>query len=145
MTEAARRHLALFTLAGLMILAPVFWQYFRPVGGMMDIAGFPLGRDFINVWTGARLSTHSIATLFDYGAYYQALQDEFGRDVPFHNWGYPPSLLFFIQPLSWLPYGLALIAWTGLGLAIYLAVALRPLAREARMVALALLLLAPAT
>src|SRR5690349_3446123 len=143
-TPAARRHLAFFTLAGLFVFAPVFWMYFWPVGAS-DVSHFPLGRDFINIWMGSRLAAHSIMTLFDYGAYYDALKEAFGPETPFHNWGYPPTLLFLTQPLGSLPYWAALMIWTVLGFAIYAAVVLRELAPSARAAACGLLLLAPAT
>jgi hypothetical protein len=143
-TPAAQRHLAFFTLAGLLVFAPVFWMYFWTVGAA-DVSHFPLGRDFINVWMGSRLAAHAIMTLFDYGAYFDALKDAFGPETPFHNWGYPPTLLFLTQPLGWLPYWAALLIWTVLGFAIYAVVVVRQLAPSARMLGFALLLLAPAT
>lgn len=141
---AARRQLVFFTLAGLLVFAPVFWMYFWPVGAA-DVSHFPLGRDFINIWMGSRLASHSIMTLFDYGAYYDALKQAFGPETPFHNWGYPPTVLFLTQPLGWLFYWAALLVWTVLGFAIYAVVVLRELAPSARVTGLGLLLLAPAT
>lgn len=145
MTEAARRHLAAFTLIGLALFAPLVWMYFRPVEGLFDVAGYPLGRDFINIWMGSRLAERSVMTLFDYKAYYLAIQDAFGAQTPFHNWSYPPSFLFLVQPFGWLPYVPGLVVWTVLGFALYAATVLRRVAPSARGIALALLALAPAT
>src|SRR3954462_14619319 len=135
----AYRHFAFFTLAGMLIFAPLFWEYFRPVSVSFDIAGYPLGRDFINVWLGSRLAAQSVMTLFDYQAYYRLVLDTFGPDVPFHNWSYPPSLLTLVQPFGWLPYGAGLMGWPGLGLGAYLGVVLKPLASSQRAFACGLL------
>jgi hypothetical protein len=120
MTDALKRRLALLTLIGVILLAPIFWLVYRPVGGWSDLHGYVLGRDFINMWVGPKVAeSFGTGVLFDLGAYHKAMSMILGTDVPFHNWSYPPDVLLFAWPFSALPYALALGAWTVLGLAVF--------------------------
>ncbi len=87
--------------------------------GRMHPSGLgTLGRDFINYWSGAKLTlAGQTDILFGPTAiYYEWLKDEFGQGLSFHNWGYPPSSLLFLWPLGFLPYIPAFMAWVLFGL-----------------------------
>jgi hypothetical protein len=146
MTQAVRRQLLLLCVIGMAFAAPILWQFFRPGDALLDISGHQYGRDFLNMWAGPRIAAQSgIMALFDYEAYYKALQSLYGAPVPFHNWGYPPHLFFFISPFSALPYIPGLILWTMLGFTLYAGVVLTQLPAAARRAGLVFLLLAPAS
>ncbi|PIO99913.1 glycosyltransferase family 87 protein [Pleomorphomonas carboxyditropha] len=91
------------------------------------IVGFPprgqfyvIGRDFANMWMGARLAlSGDITTLFDWPAYVALLRKTFWPEFAVHNWSYPPHVLLFVWPLGLLPYHAALILWDVLGLAAF--------------------------
>lgn len=131
-------------LASLLVMAPVLAIYW-PAGGGLDAFGYPLGRDFINVWSGPQVAFgDKVATLFDIKAYHQAIGTLFGQPLPFHNWGYPLFTLPAFWPLAQLPYFWALAVWTIALFAVFAAVVLAEVDRSRRLPALALLALAPA-
>jgi hypothetical protein len=133
-------------LIGLCVAAPVYWEFYRPAGGMLDVVGYPIGRDFINVWAAPQIvDRFGAVTLSDFAAYHQALSEVFGIPTHFHAWSYPMDMLFFAYPFSWLPYLPALLLWTVLGFALYVAVAINRLPEGHRRVAFVFLLVAPAT
>jgi len=107
-----------------------------------DMAGYLIGRDFVNTWMGARaaLAGHP-AAWFDFDAYNTALRQLFGPEFPQHNWSYPPDLLLFTWPLGFLPYPLALAIWSLDGFALYMVIAA---AGERRPSHLLMLAVAPA-
>lgn len=82
--------------------------------------------DFTNLWAGslfARLG--HVDWLFDVDAYRAGLRALFSPDLPNHEWSYPPSILLFGAPLSWLPIFVAYLVFTFATLLI-LHFALRP-------------------
>jgi hypothetical protein len=109
-------------LLGAVSVAYVLYDIF--VGFPPRYNTFMIGRDFVNMWTGARLAVAGeIATLFDWRAYMTELHRLFGDTLTVHNWSYPPHVLLFVWPLAFLPYHVALVVWDGLGLAAYAAAA----------------------
>ncbi|HEX4411793.1 MAG TPA: glycosyltransferase family 87 protein [Xanthobacteraceae bacterium] len=87
----------------------------------VDATNFVLGRDFLNMWMGARAVLHGDpAAWFDLNAYNAALRDMLGQQYPEHFWSYPPHLLLFIWPLGLLPYLPAYLVWCVVGIALYL-------------------------
>ncbi len=109
--------------------------YLRSADGLFDGTGNVIGRDFINLWSAGTLSaTGHLIDIFDYAAYHPLQEQLFGRELPPHNWSYPPHMLLIAAPLAWLPYIWALALWSLLTLGAYL-LATRRLA----------LLIAPAT
>jgi hypothetical protein len=87
----------------------------------VDATNFVLGRDFLNMWMGARAVFHGDpAAWFDLNTYNAALRDMLGPQYPEHFWSYPPHLLLFIWPLGLMPYLVAYIAWCATGIAVYL-------------------------
>jgi hypothetical protein len=146
MPPVLQRRLLWYSLIGIGVVAPVFLLFYRPDGGLLDVTGHHIGRDFINVWTGPQIvDRFGVMTLSDLAAYHQAQSDVVGFPIHFHNWSYPLHLLFFAYPFSLLPYLPALFLWTVLGLTTYLAVTVSRLPEDHRWPALVFLLLAPAT
>ncbi|MCF6275937.1 MAG: DUF2029 domain-containing protein [Robiginitomaculum sp.] len=77
-----------------------------------------IGRDFMNYWMGAKLTLSGEAEiLFDKSAYYLRLKQEFGPNLSFHNWSYPPNTLLLLWPFGFLPYMWAYAVWTAAGVA----------------------------
>jgi hypothetical protein len=146
MPPTLQRRLIWYSLIGISLLAPVLLRFYRPDGGLLDVTGYHLGRDFINVWTGPQVvDRFGVMILSDLSGYQRAQSDVVGFPIQFHNWSYPLHLLFFAYPFSWLPYLPALFLWTVLGLTTYVALAVNRLPEDQRWPALAFLLLAPAT
>ncbi|MFM2279516.1 MAG: hypothetical protein RLZZ444_1747, partial [Pseudomonadota bacterium] len=79
-------------------------------------------RDFANYWfSGLATVTHRTSLLFqDPAAYHEALKAIFGADYPWHNWSYPPHLLFLTAPLGMMGYLPAMVMFLGVTLAFYL-------------------------
>lgn len=79
-------------------------------------------RDFANYWfSGLATVTHRTSLLFgDPAAYHAALKAIFGADYPWHNWSYPPHLLFLTAPLGMMGYLPAMAVFLGVTLAFYL-------------------------
>ena len=66
-------------------MAPLLTLYCSAANGL-DVTGHPIGRDFINVWSGPQVAFHgNVATLFNLRAYHEAIGSPFGRPQPFHN------------------------------------------------------------
>ncbi|MFJ5489548.1 hypothetical protein ACIKTA_19280, partial [Hansschlegelia beijingensis] len=88
----------------------------------LDAAGYALGRDFVNVWNGARLAlAGEAAILFDRDAYQASLAAAFGPGFPDHNWSYPPHALLLFAAFGAMPYLAALALWLALTGAAFLA------------------------
>jgi hypothetical protein len=140
-----RQPRVLWPILSLLFFAPWIRALYWPAGGGLDVTGHQIGRDFINVWAGPQLAFDGrLATLFDLGAYHQAIGELFGHPIPFHNWGYPPFTLVAFWPLAQLPYFWALAVWT-IGLfAAFAAVTLSKIDPEDRLKALIVLAAAPA-
>jgi hypothetical protein len=92
--------------------------------GMMVSQATVYGRDFANLWTGARavLEGHT-GRLYDLDAYQALQRDILSREIAGHNFSYPPHVLLLIWPFGLLPYGAALGLWTAISLAAFFAAA----------------------
>lgn len=133
MPEAQWRKFLLFSVIGVSFLTPIVWRFYWPAGGMFDVVGYHLGRDFINVWTGPQVvARYGVMMLFDLTGYHWAQSQIFGTLIYLHNWGYPLFILFFAYPLSLLPYIPALVVWTVLGFMAYACAVIPRLAPEQR-------------
>ncbi len=137
--------LTVWSTLGACFLIGLFFRAYLPSEGLRDVAGYALGRDFVNIWTAARLmlSGH-IEQAYDLSAYMSAMRAYMGAGFPFHNWSYPPSILPFTLPFGLLAYGPALVLWSALGLVAYLAVA-RPKNLRAHWLPMLLLAFGPAS
>lgn len=116
-----------------------FWFCKPPLDGMHYL----IGRDFLNMWMGARAAlTGHTHILFDTHRYNALVHQLFSPDVPWHNWSYPPHILLLIWPFGLFPYlwGYALWIAAGLGVLLWVAGGMRLKQR-----AMVFLLLAPCT
>lgn len=145
MTAAIRQPRILWPILSVLLFLPWARAFYWPASGGLDITGYPIGHDFINMWAGPQLAFDGrLAALFDLGAYHQAIGELFGHPLPFHNWGYPPFTLVAVWPLAQLPYFWALTVWTVGLFAAFAAVTLSKIDPEDRLVALIVLAAAPA-
>jgi hypothetical protein len=102
-------------LATISLVAVVAWIALSRGG--LDIAGKPLGTDFISFWSASRLVLDGApaTAVYDpprHAAVQTAAFD--GADVGYSPFPYPPSFLLICLPLGLLPYFPSLIAWVGL-------------------------------
>jgi len=147
---AARTHRGtdrrlLYVAASLLLVLPLAFAFYWPAGHGLDVTGHPIGRDFINVWSGPQVAFGGrISTLFDLRGYHAAIGDLFGQPLPFHNWGYPLFVLPAFWPLAQLPYFVALAVWTFGLFAVFAAVTVFELPQADRWPAVVVLALAPA-
>src|SRR5450631_458453 len=89
--------------------------------GRNDRFGRPLGTDFSNVYAaGTYVLDGQPAAPFDPARQYAREQAIFGAATPFYGWHYPPFFLGVAALLALMPYGLALLAWQGVTLGLYL-------------------------
>jgi hypothetical protein len=136
----------LLVLLSALLFVPVLALFYWPTMNGVDVIGYPIGRDFINIWVGPRLAFgNQLWALFDLKAYNAGIGVEFGRPLPTHGWSYPLFVLLAFWPLAQLPYFAALAVWTFGLFAIFASVTLSQIARPTRPLALLLLMLAPAT
>lgn len=90
--------------------------------GLNDYQGRPLGTDFANVYAaGTLVLDQEPEAPFDPRRQFAREQAIFGAGTQFYGWHYPPFFLFAAAALALLPYALALLAWQGATLALYLA------------------------
>ncbi len=90
--------------------------------GLNDASGRPLGTDFANVYAAGTLVLDGQPQApFDPALQYAREQAIFGAATPFYGWHYPPFFLLVAAALALMPYKLALLAWQGATLALYLA------------------------
>jgi arabinofuranan 3-O-arabinosyltransferase len=106
--------------------------------GLTNGALRPLGDDFINYWSGGRLTLIGRAHDVYNGPAYHAFQQAAVRGpIQAYHFGYPPLALPMLAPLGLVPYLPALALWLGLSAAAFW-LALRPVAgRGALLLALA--------
>jgi hypothetical protein len=89
--------------------------------GLNDRVGRPLGTDFSNVYAaGTYVLDGEPAAPFDPARQYAREQAIFGKATPFYGWHYPPFFLGLAALLATMPYWLALLAWQGVTLGLYL-------------------------
>jgi hypothetical protein len=134
----------LLLVASLALMVPVL-RFYWPAGEGLDVVGYPLGRDFINVWSGPQVAFgDKVSALFDLRGYHEAIGRLFGTPLEFHNWGYPLFTLPAFWPLAQLPYFWALAVWTVGLFAIFAAIVLGEVEPDRRRQALLLLVFTPA-
>jgi alpha-1,2-mannosyltransferase len=108
-------------LLGLYAIAIIGWIALS--GGSVDRNGKPIGTDFSSFYAAGSLVLEGrAADVYDVAAHYAREQQIFGPATPYYGWLYPPIFLFVAAALALLPYPLALAAWQGGSLALYLAV-----------------------
>jgi hypothetical protein len=83
-----------------------------------------IGRDFLNFWMYGRAAfTPDPSRFYDPVEYHRALEALLGPNYPGQNWSYPPSIFFVAAPFGWFTYLQALLIWTVLGAALFIAMA----------------------
>jgi len=146
MAGALQKQLLIFTAAGLAFAAVVIWTFYWPSDDMFDITGYPLGRDFANVWSAPQIAMHSgVAALFDLDFYQESLSRLFRPGIAPLMWSYPPNMLLLIWPFGQMPYWVSFAVWMFGGFSIYVGIILLRVARSDKCAVFAFLLLAPAT
>ncbi len=92
-----------------------------PSNGTRPFPGDPLGSDFITYW-GASILVDNGETdqIFDLHKFHEAQTRFLGKEYTNRLWHYPPFYLFYLIPLSWLPYLPAYIGWNLATFALYL-------------------------
>jgi hypothetical protein len=112
--------------------------------GIFDAAWRPIGRDFVNYWSGGvAVFDGMVPEIFDASLFHPYQERLLGHGFAQHNWSYPPHMLLLVWPLGLLPYLWALVAWSFVTLGTYLWASTA--ARDGRHFLLMALLLAPAT
>jgi arabinofuranan 3-O-arabinosyltransferase len=97
------------------------WYVFdRTRVNLTDGSRWPLGDDFINTWSGARLALHGrVGEIYDLAAFHAFQASVVGPDLQLYHYSYPPVTLLPTLPFALLPYVAALAAWTVAGLAAF--------------------------
>jgi hypothetical protein len=135
----------LYPFISLVLVGPVLlmWGYWPTLGGT-DIAGYEIGRDFINLWVAPQLAFGGhLSTLFDLTGFHAAVGAMFGHPLPFTTWSYPLYTLPAFWLLAQLPYFWALTVWLFGFLALLAVIVLSEIKPSQRAAALVVLLLSP--
>ena len=104
----------------------------------LDVAGNPLGADFIIFYAAAKLTLQGHAVQAYAPAAILAMERSVvGASRGVYLWCYPPVFQLIVAPLALLPYRAALAAWLGLSGAVYVA-AVRQVSRHRLAIPLAL-------
>src|SRR5215475_2903337 len=120
LTAARARGYSLILLA-VCTLAVIGW--IAVSDRLIDPNGKPIGTDFSSFYAAGWLALEGkAADAYNMAAHHAREQLLFGQGTPFYGWLYPPNFFLLAAPLALLPYPLALAAWQGLSLALYLAV-----------------------
>ncbi len=113
--RAPRRFPAVELLLWAILAAAGFGLIVRDLmtaNGLLLPHGAVIGRDFVNVWAGARLAVSGhVEQIYSVGGYLAALEQMFGQRFDFHAFSYPPALLMFVWPLGLIGYLPALLLW----------------------------------
>jgi len=119
--DAAVRTRRLLVAGGFVLSLVLFFVVYRP----WDLAnafmiGAPFGRDFANFWAGGHLAlTGRFDLLVDFTGYNDFIATTFHHDPTDQLvFSYPPILLPFLVPFGALPFGLAVLVWTVLNVAL---------------------------
>ncbi len=89
--------------------------------GLNDRFGRPLGTDFSNVYAaGSYVLDGEPTAPFVPARQFAREQAIFGQATQFYGWHYPPFFLGVAALLATMPYWLALIAWQGVTLILYM-------------------------
>jgi len=108
---------------GVLVVATIGWVALSK--GMIDIAGHPLGTDFLNVYAAGLLADAGLAPdAYDWHIHGQVEASVIAYDGYF-GWHYPPMFLFLAAPLALMPYALALVLYLAATFAAYLAAMIR--------------------
>lgn len=77
-----------------------------------DGAGAPLGEDFLNFWSGARLAmTGKWPVIYDFEAFHRFENGVVGGVIGLYHYSYPPVTWLVTSPFALMPYPLAWLVW----------------------------------
>lgn len=80
--------------------------------GLTNGDGHPLGRDFVNMWAGARLAwLGRFNEVYDLAAFHAFQESIVGAGLSMYHYSYPPVMALLSLPFGALPYVPALAAW----------------------------------
>jgi len=105
MTSAERRWLV---FGGFALSVVLFFVVYKPWNLASDfMIGAPVGRDFVNFWTGGHLAlTGRLDLLVDFAGYNDFIATTFDHHNPLDEriFSYPPHILLFLVPFAALPF-----------------------------------------
>jgi len=107
------RRLGMVAAASLLLLfAAEWWVHLHPAFGSGIVGGLPLGEDFVNYWSGARLAADGqVGTVYNLRAFLDFERTHAAPFDQFRWYAYPPVALVIFQPLALLDYTPAYVAW----------------------------------
>jgi arabinofuranan 3-O-arabinosyltransferase len=112
--ERVRRIAGLFAAAVLLLLVADVWMHTR--AGLADAEGIPLGRDFINYWSGAKLASSGHALqVYDIDGFAAFQRAHVAANATLKWYSYPPVMLLLSLPLALTGFGAGAALWLLLG------------------------------
>jgi len=119
--EGGRAILTLLLLAsainGAFFAAHLYWMFAGRDGLLIGPAS-PLGGDFVNLWSAARLVlSGDFQSIYPPDAFMAFQRTFLDADIGLRQWAYPPHSLLFVWPFGLLAYLPALLVWSLFGLA----------------------------
>lgn len=101
-------------------LITIAWMLLNAKNGL-DAFGEPLGNDFLAFYAASDLArAGQAAAAYDPDTMFLAQQAALPASRSFYPWLYPPTYQVLVAPLAYLPHGLALSAWIGVTLGVFL-------------------------
>jgi alpha-1,2-mannosyltransferase len=117
-----RTRLVLLTLASvhaLVFVAMVLLEWSQSSGYRLSGGIAPVGGDFMNLWTAARMTLDGrLVEVYESASFVSHQWSLFGTSPEFRLWAYPPHSLLLIWPFGLLPYGVSLLLWSALGIVV---------------------------
>jgi hypothetical protein len=111
-----------WTLIGLALFIGPYLFFFAPIDMEHDRQNYLLGRDFVNVWFGAKQAlAGKTGHIFKTKEYLSDMRSLLGAHYPRHNFSYPPHILPLILLFGVAPYFSSLFLWTAAGLGCFAA------------------------
>lgn len=141
-----QRLMWLWTVIATAAFGRVFYEIYLPAGGDRDVRNNLIGRDFLNIWMGARAAIEDkVSSLYTISDYMAEVHKIFGADYPQYNFSYPPHILLLIPLFGLLPYFPALFLWSAAGIAALIAALRKGMRERCNWPVLALIALSPAS
>jgi hypothetical protein len=112
--ERVRRIACIFAVIALFLLAGDAWLHTR--AGVADAEGIPLGRDFINYWSGAKLAASGqAARVYDLQGFVAFERAHVAANATLKWYSYPPVALLLSLPLALTGFVSGAILWLAVG------------------------------
>lgn len=124
--ERVRRIAVMFAVTTLLLLAADTWMHTR--AGLADAEGIPLGRDFINYWSGAKLAAAGHAMqAYDLDGFVAFQRAHIAANATLKWYSYPPVALLLSLPLALTGFVAGAILWLLAGYGLNIALLARSL------------------